>query len=77
MMLAEECGELVSAMSQYLRRRVEAEKVIEEAADVYIMLAQIPHLLGGDPETRRKAISKVVAGKKWRLENLVYGEVKA
>ena len=77
MMLAEECGELVSAMSQYLRRRVEAEKVIEEAADVYIMLAQIPHLLGGDPETRRKAISKVVADKKWRLENLVYGEVKA
>lgn len=76
MMLAEECGELVSAMSQYLRRRVAAEKVIEEAADVYIMLAQVPHLLGGDPASHQKAISKVAADKKWRLENMVYGEVK-
>jgi NTP pyrophosphatase (non-canonical NTP hydrolase) len=77
MMLAEECGELVAAMSQYLRRRVAAEKVIEEVADVHIMLAQVPHLLGGDPAAHQKAISKVVTDKKWRLENLVYGEVKA
>ena len=77
MMLAEECGELVAAMSQYLRGRVAAEKVIEEAADVHIMLAQVPHILGGNPEEFRKAISTVVADKKWRLENLVYGEVKS
>jgi NTP pyrophosphatase (non-canonical NTP hydrolase) len=77
MMLAEECGELVAAMSQYLRRRVAAEKVIEEVADVHIMLAQVPHLLGGDPAAHQKAISKVVTDKKWRLENLVYGEVKS
>lgn len=75
MMLAEECGELVAAMSQFLRRRVGAERVIEEVADVYIMLAQVPHLLGGDAKEHQKAISKVVAGKKWRLENLVYGEI--
>ena len=76
MMLAEECGELVAAVSQYLRHRVAAEKVIEEVADVHIMLAQVPHLLGGDPGAHQKAISKVVTDKKWRLENLVYGEVK-
>lgn len=77
MMLAEECGELVAAMSQYLRRRVATEKVIEEAADVHIMLAQIPHILGGNPGEIRTAISKQVAAKKWRLEDLVYGEVKS
>lgn len=77
MMLAEECGELVTAMSQYLRRRVHAEKVIEETAGVHIMLAQIPHILGGNPDDFRKAISKEVAAKKWRLEDLVYGEVKS
>lgn len=76
-MLAEECGELVAAMSQYLRGRVAAEKVIEETADVHIMLAQIPHILGGNPDDFRKAISKQVAAKKWRLEDLVYGEVKS
>lgn len=76
MMLAEECGELVAAMSQYLRLRVAAEKVIEEAADVYVMLAQVPHLLGGDPVAHQKAISKVAADKKRRLEDLVYGEAK-
>jgi len=77
MMLAEECGELVAAMSRYLRGRVHAEKVVEEVADVHIMLAQIPHILGGNPGDFRKAISKVVAHKKRRLEGLVYGEVKA
>jgi NTP pyrophosphatase (non-canonical NTP hydrolase) len=77
MMLAEECGELVAAMSQYLRGRVAAEKVVEETADVHIMLAQIPHILGGNPDDFRKAISKQVAAKKWRLEDLVYGEVKS
>jgi NTP pyrophosphatase (non-canonical NTP hydrolase) len=77
LMLAEECGELVAAMSQYLRHRVAAEKVIEETADVHIMLAQIPHILGGNPDDIRKAISKQVAAKKWRLEDLVYGEVKS
>lgn len=75
-MLAEECGELVAAMSQYLRGRASTEKVVEETADVHIMLAQVPHILGGNPDELRTAISKEVAAKNWRLENLVYGEVK-
>lgn len=39
-MLHEEMGELVTAINQWLRGRVEIDKVAEEVADVCIMLQQ-------------------------------------
>lgn len=36
--IAEEMGELITAISQYSRKRVPLDKIIEETADVWIML---------------------------------------
>ena len=41
--LQEECSELIQAVSKYRRTRTTA--IVEEMADVYIMLAQITYLL--------------------------------
>lgn len=41
--LQEECAELIQAASKY--RRTKSPVIIEEMADVYIMLAQIVYLL--------------------------------
>ena len=45
-MVAEECGELIVALSQYRRGRVGLAAVAEEAADVAIMLASVEAHLG-------------------------------
>lgn len=42
-MLQEECAELIQAVSKYKRTRITA--IVEEMADVYIMLYQITYLL--------------------------------
>jgi len=40
-MLSEECGELLTAINQWRRGRVDKSKVVEEMADVMIMIRQI------------------------------------
>lgn len=40
MVLGEECGELLSAVSKYLRGRSDFDCVIEEMADVMILIEQ-------------------------------------
>lgn len=42
-MLQEECAELIQAVSKYKRKRV--TNIVEEMADVFIMLDQIIYLL--------------------------------
>ena len=44
-MLYEEMGELMTAINQWTRGRVELEKVAEEMADVCIMLQQLPYAI--------------------------------
>ena len=44
-MLSEEVGELLSAINKYRRGRVDKKAVIEEIADVRIMLEQISFML--------------------------------
>lgn len=44
-MLHEEMGELMTAINQWARGRVELEKVAEEVADVCIMLQQLPYAI--------------------------------
>ena len=47
--LQEECGELIVAVSHYLRNREEGVmELVEELADVYIMVGQIIEYLGPD-----------------------------
>lgn len=41
MMLVEECGELLNAITKYYRKRVEIPDVITELADVSIMVEQM------------------------------------
>ena len=45
LMVTEECGELLSALSKYNRRRVEKADVITELADVSIMVEQLAEFL--------------------------------
>ena len=48
-MLQEECGELIVAVSHCLRWRANGKKeMVEELADVYIMVGQMVEYLGPD-----------------------------
>lgn len=53
-MLVEECAELIVAIKHEKRERVEAIHVMEEIADVWIMLNQI--MMTYDKDTMRQAI---------------------
>lgn len=44
-MVAEECGELVAALNQFLRGRVSGAVVLNEVADVQIMLRQVVEIV--------------------------------
>lgn len=49
MVACEECGELIQAISKIRRSpesRISREHLLDETADVYIMLAQIMYLFG-------------------------------
>ena len=48
MMVAEECGELVVALSHYTRGRGHSVEVIEELADVSIMIEQMVYRFGDE-----------------------------
>lgn len=51
-MVAEECGELVAALNQFLRGRVSGVSVLREVADVQIMLRQVVEIVAdvtGEP----------------------------
>ena len=54
MMLFEECGELLNAMSKITRGRGEVKDVITELADVSIMVEQIGLLLGYEDFEKEK-----------------------
>jgi len=47
-MLSEECGELLAAVNQWRRNRVSKAVVVEEIADVLIMIHQIMVTIGID-----------------------------
>lgn len=44
----EEMGELITAINQYKRGRLTEEQVIEEIADVIIMMGQLRYYFGED-----------------------------
>lgn len=66
-MLQEECGELIQAASKYLRRK-EVDGLIDEIADVEIMVAQVKHLLGDKARHQIESVQAVkIARQKARI----------
>ena len=58
---AEECAELIVAISHYRRRRKGSlENLHEEVADVYIMVKQMMHMLGMS-ETSTEVMAKLAS----------------
>ena len=56
--LQEECGELIQAVSKHLRGKdPTGEKLMEELADVEVMIAQIKYLLGPDTAHKIESIA--------------------
>ena len=47
-MVMEECGELIAAISQHMRGRVDERRLAEEIADVRICLRQLSIMVGDD-----------------------------
>ena len=60
-MASEECGELLSALNKFRRARVKKEAVIEEIADVMIMMEQLRIWFGPAEvdEAKRKKIVRL------------------
>lgn len=77
MMVAEECCELVTAMSQFLRGRVPTMAVVEEIADVQIMLRQAMEILalrtGRDVSSIEEMVDVMQHAKVSRLQLLLGG----
>lgn len=44
----EECAELITVLKHYKRNRVNEERVIEELADVALMVGQLSYMFGND-----------------------------
>lgn len=63
----EELSELSTALSKYINGRGEVEDVVDEIADVEIMMQQLRHIFPEETINNRKK------QKKERLERLVYG----
>ena len=53
-MVFEECGELITALAQYLRGRATEQGVITEIADVSIMMEQMAVLFGKEQVEEEK-----------------------
>ena len=64
-MMVEECGEMIVAINHYKRQRVSTEKLIEEFADIWIVLKQMGVFLDED------SIAKVVDYKLRRVERVI------
>lgn len=77
MIVAEECCELVTALSQFLRGRVATMAVVEEIADVQIMLHQTMEILalrtGRDVSSIEEMVDIMLNAKVSRLQLLIDG----
>ena len=63
--MVEECGEMIVAINHYKRQRVSTERLIEEIADIWIVLKQMGVFLD------ESSIAKVVDYKLRRVERVI------
>ena len=47
----EECAELIATLQHFARGKVERDKVIDELADVYLMVGQLIYMFGEEDFT--------------------------
>lgn len=64
-MCIEECAELIDVLAKQTRGRVMVPDIIEELADVYIMVQQLAHFYGVE------IFNEKVSNKLQRLQNLI------
>ncbi len=64
-MMMEECGEMIVAINHYKRQRVSAEELVEEFADIWIVLKQMGVLLD------ENAIANVIDYKLRSIEGVI------
>jgi NTP pyrophosphatase (non-canonical NTP hydrolase) len=55
----EECAELIVALQHFARGKVDSDAVVNELADVFLMVGQLTHMFGEDLLTA--AVEKKVA----------------
>ena len=57
----EECAELIASLQHYARGKVEKDAVINELADVFLMVGQLTYMFGEDQlsESVEKKIAKL------------------
>jgi NTP pyrophosphatase (non-canonical NTP hydrolase) len=71
-MLAEECSELAVAALHYRRGRIHPKQLLEEIADVMIMIDQALVVLSGDGvSTPHNELATALEGKLERLEQRI------
>lgn len=63
-MVYEECGELIAALNQFYRGRLSLAELIDEVADVTIMIRQLSYLLGCERVNDRVAFKMVALREK-------------
>jgi len=61
----EECAELITALKHFRRGKISGEKVIEELADVHLMLGQLTYMFG------REKVSAAINDKINKLNRLM------
>ena len=66
-MLTEEVGELLSSINKWRRDRIDPEGIVDEIADVHIMLAQLCILIGGSPSLPNDIIEQKIERLKQRI----------
>ncbi len=59
MMLYEEIGELMTAINKYYRERVAVNAIIEELADVEIMINQMKVIFGDTEKIKKIKLDKI------------------
>ncbi len=62
----EECAELIAALQHFARGKISKEAVIDELADVFLMVGQLTYMLGEDHV--HAAVEKKVAKLRALLE---------
>jgi NTP pyrophosphatase (non-canonical NTP hydrolase) len=64
----EECAELIAALMHYRREKVDAQQVIDELADVTLMLGQLTWMFGNE------RVEEAVQRKRIKLDDLMERE---
>ncbi len=64
----EECAELIAVLKHYRRGKVDEDRVIDELADVYLMVGQLIYMFG------EHRVDPAVESKVKKLRNLLNAE---